>query len=92
MQKYAPDYMELASRDVVSRSEQTEITEGRGIDGNVLLDLRHLGRSFIEERLAYLQEVAVEFLGVDLAEQPAPLPHGAPSSDGGGRRGGRRRP
>ena len=40
MEKYAPDYMELASRDVVSRSEQTEIDEGRGIDGNVLLDLR----------------------------------------------------
>ena len=63
MLKYAPQYEELASRDVVSRSEQTEINEGRGIDGNVLLDLRHLGREFIEDRLGYLQEVAVEFLG-----------------------------
>ena len=54
MEKYAPDYMELASRDVVSRSEQTEIDEGRGIDGNVLLDVRHLGRDFIEKRLGYL--------------------------------------
>ena len=43
MKTYAPDYMELASRDVVSRAEQTEIDEGRGIEGNVLLDLRHLG-------------------------------------------------
>ena len=73
MQRYAPEYLELASRDVVSRSEQTEINEGRGIDGNVLLDLRHLGRDFIEDRLGYLQEVAVEFLGVDLAEQPVPV-------------------
>ena len=73
MLKYAPQYEELASRDVVSRSEQTEINEGRGIDGNVLLDLRHLGREFIEDRLGYLQEVAVEFLGIDLAEQPIPV-------------------
>ena len=73
MLKYAPQYEELASRDVVSRSEQTEINEGRGIDGNVLLDLRHLGRDFIEDRLGYLQEVAVEFVGIDLAEQPIPV-------------------
>ena len=73
MERYAPQYLELASRDVVSRSEQTEINEGRGIDGNVLLDMRHLGREFIEDRLGYLQEVAVEFLGIDLAEQPVPV-------------------
>ena len=73
METYAPDYLELASRDVVSRSEQTEINEGRGIDGNVLLDMRHLGREFIEERLGYLQEVAVEFLGMDLADDPVPI-------------------
>ncbi len=73
MEKYAPDYMELASRDVVSRSEQTEIDEGRGIDGNVLLDVRHLGRDYIEKRLGYLQEVASEFLGIDMAEEPVPV-------------------
>ncbi|MDA1280633.1 MAG: FAD-dependent oxidoreductase [Chloroflexi bacterium] len=76
MEKVAPDYMELASRDVVSRAEQTEINEGRGIDGNVLLDLRHLGREFIEQRLGYLQEVSVEFLGIDMAEQPVPIQPG----------------
>ena len=43
MKRYAPNAMELASRDVISRSEQTEIDEGRGINGNVLLDMRHLG-------------------------------------------------
>ena len=73
MLTYAPQYEELASRDVVSRAEQTEINEGRGIDGNVLLDLRHLGRDFIEDRLGYLQEVAVEFLGIDLSEHPVPV-------------------
>ena len=73
MLTYAPQYEELASRDVVSRAEQTEINEGRGIDGNVLLDLRHLGREFIEDRLGYLQEVAVEFLGIDLSEHPVPV-------------------
>ena len=73
MLTYAPQYQELASRDVVSRAEQTEINEGRGIEGNVLLDMRHLGREFIEDRLGYLQEVAVEFVGIDLAEQPVPV-------------------
>ena len=73
MGKYAPDYMELASRDVVSRSEQTEIDEGRGIDGNVLLDVTHLGRDYIEKRLGYLQEVSLEFLGIDMAEEPVPV-------------------
>ncbi len=70
MEKYAPEFMELASRDVVSRAEQIEINEGRGINGNVLLDLRHLGTKLIEEKLGYLQEVAVEFRGIDLGESP----------------------
>src|SRR5204863_7245790 len=43
LKRYAPNAMELASRDVISRAEQTEIDEGRSVDGNVLLDLRHLG-------------------------------------------------
>ena len=73
MEDYAPEYLELASRDVVSRAEQIEINEGRGIDGCVLLDCRHLGKSKIEERLGYLQEVATEFRGIDLSEQPIPV-------------------
>ena len=72
MEKYAPNMMELASRDVVSRAEQTEINEGRGIDGCVLLDLRHLGRQKIHERLAYINEVSMDFIGIDLAEAPVP--------------------
>ena len=76
MKEYAPDYMELASRDIVARSEQTEIDEGRGINGCVLLDMRHLGRQLIEEKLGYLQEVATEFMGIDLAKEPIPIKPG----------------
>ncbi|MDP6668070.1 MAG: FAD-binding protein [Dehalococcoidia bacterium] len=83
MEKYAPEYMELASRDVVSRAEQTEINEGRGVDGCVLLDLRHLGRDFINERLGYLQEVATDFMSADLAEQPVKIRPGMHYNMGG---------
>ncbi|MBI4339496.1 MAG: FAD-binding protein, partial [Chloroflexi bacterium] len=73
MKKYAPNMMELASRDVVSRAEQTEINEGRGVDGCVLLDLRHLGRELIQTKLSYINEVALDFANVNLAEQPVPI-------------------
>lgn len=73
MKKYAPNMLELASRDVVSRSEQTEINEGRGVDGCVLLDLRHLGRELIETKLSYINEVALDFANVNLAEKPVPI-------------------
>ena len=73
MEHYAPKMKELASRDVVSRSETTEIEEGRGIDGCVLLDLRHLGRELIMTKLKYIHEVALDFAGVDMVEQPVPI-------------------
>jgi len=73
MEKYAPKMKELASRDVVSRSEATEIEEGRGVDGCVLLDLRHLGRETIMTRLKYIHEVAYDFAGVDMVEEPVPI-------------------
>ena len=59
MAQYAPNAMELASRDVVSRAEQTEIDAGRGVDGCVLLDLRHLGADRIIERLPGTRELAM---------------------------------
>ncbi len=83
MERYAPDKKELASRDVVSRSEQTEIDEGRGVDGCVLLDLRHLGRSRIEERLPQIRALAMSFAGVDPVEEPIPVKPGAHYSMGG---------
>ncbi|MBE3591153.1 MAG: FAD-binding protein [Firmicutes bacterium] len=73
MFKYAPNKLELASRDVVSRAEQIEINEGRGVDGCVLFDLRHLGAEKIMERLPQIRELALEFAGVDIIHEPVPV-------------------
>lgn len=73
MEHYAPKMKELASRDVVSRSEMTEIEEGRGINGCVLLDLRHLGRELIMTKLKYIHEVALDFANVDIVKEPVPI-------------------
>jgi succinate dehydrogenase / fumarate reductase, flavoprotein subunit len=80
---YAPNAMELASRDVISRAEQTEIDEGRGIDGNVLLDLRHLGAERILERLHGTRELSMTFAGVDPIYEPIPVRPGAHYHMGG---------
>lgn len=73
MSKYAPNMLELASRDVVSRSEQTEINEGRGVNGCVLLDCRHLGAELIHSKLRQIWELARDFAGVDLVTEPCPI-------------------
>jgi len=73
MERYAPKMIELASRDVVSRAEQTEIDEGRGVNGFMLLDLRHLGREKILERLPQIHELAMDIAGVDAIEEPIPI-------------------
>jgi succinate dehydrogenase / fumarate reductase flavoprotein subunit len=83
MSKYAPNKLELASRDVVSRSEATEILEGRGINGCVMLDLRHLGRERIMERLPQIRELAMAFAGVDPIDAPIPIRPGAHYHMGG---------
>ena len=83
LQKYAPNAMELASRDVISRAEQTEIDEGRGVDGNVLLDLRHLGAERIVERLHGTRELSMVFAGVDPIHEPIPVRPGAHYHMGG---------
>ncbi len=81
--RYAPNAMELASRDVISRAEQTEIDEGRGIDGNVMLDLRHLGAERILERLHGTRELSMTFAGVDPIFEPIPVRPGAHYHMGG---------
>ena len=73
MEKYASDMMELASRDVVSRSEQTEINAGNGVDGNVMLDCRHLGEALIMEKLSQIREIGVDLAGVDMITDPIPI-------------------
>jgi succinate dehydrogenase / fumarate reductase, flavoprotein subunit len=83
LERYAPNAMELASRDVISRAEQTEIDEGRGVDGNVLLDLRHLGAEKIIERLHGTRELSMTFAGVDPIHEPIPVRPGAHYHMGG---------
>ncbi len=86
MEKYAPDKMELAPRDLVSRSEQTEIDQGRGIgpDGQgVYLDLRHLGREKILARLPQVRELAIDFVGTDPIDELVPIQPTAHYSMGG---------
>ncbi len=86
MENYAPDKMELAPRDLVSRSEQTEIDQGRGVEGDgkaIYLDMTHLGAEKILSRLPQVREIAMNFLGVDIIEKPAPIQPTAHYSMGG---------
>ena len=75
MKKYAPNALELASRDVVSRGMMTEINEGRGWKHEtgvdcLKLDLTHLGADLIKERLNGIREIGKKFSGVDVIEEP----------------------
>ena len=76
MERYAPHYKDLASRDVVSRSMTIEIREGRGVGpekDHILLDLTHLGPEVIHEKLPGIAESARIFAGVDVSKQPIPV-------------------
>ena len=73
MKNYAPNKMELASRDVVSRAEQTEINAGRGKEGCIFLDMRHLGKEKIMSRLSQIHSLALTFSGVDMIQDPVPV-------------------
>ena len=79
----APNAMELASRDVVSRAEWKEIADGRGVDGCVLLDLTHLGPKKIRTRLPGSRELAMDYAGVDPIREPIPVRPGAHYHMGG---------
>jgi succinate dehydrogenase / fumarate reductase flavoprotein subunit len=71
MEKYAPNKMELASRDVVSRAEQTEINEGRGFpDGTVNLDVTKVPRRRTLEALREIVNIGRDFAGVDITREP----------------------
>ncbi len=87
MKRYAPEKMELAPRDVVSRAEQTEILEGRGLQGPygpyIALNLTHLGEAKISERLPLIRDVAVQLGGVDPVKEPIPVRPAAHYSMGG---------
>ena len=86
MEKYAPNAMELASRDVVSRAILNEIREGRGVGPRkdaVFIDVTHLGRDLIMERLPELRDLAITFLGLDMIKEPILISATAHYSMGG---------
>ncbi len=85
MEDYAPTLMELGPRDLVARSMQTEIDEGRGIDGKdyIHLDVSHLGKERLMERLPQITELAMNFAGVDPIKEPIPIQPTAHYSMGG---------
>jgi succinate dehydrogenase / fumarate reductase, flavoprotein subunit len=84
MERYAPNKMELASRDVVSRAEQTEINEGRGFDdGTVALDITVVPRKRIHEALREIVLVGRDFAGVDITREPIRIKPGNHYTMGG---------
>ena len=89
MKAYAPSKMELAPRDIVSRSIITEINEGRGIADqesglqHVLLDLRHLDHRAIEEKLPMVREITMKMINLDPFNEPIPVRPAAHFTMGG---------
>jgi succinate dehydrogenase / fumarate reductase flavoprotein subunit len=75
MERYAPKLMELAPRDMVSRAMYQEIRAGRGIGGKdyLYLDVRHLGRKVIEEKLPDITDFARIYQGVEPLKEPVPV-------------------
>ncbi len=84
MKSYAPNSMDLAPRDVVARSIEQEIREGRGYEGGyVHLDLTHLGADRIKERLPGIRQIAMDFADVDPINDQVPVQPGQHYSMGG---------
>src|ERR1700709_2815705 len=84
MEKYAPNKLELASRDVVSRAEQTEINEGRGFpDGTVALDITVVPKKRVHEALREIVLVGRDFAGVDITREPIHIKPGNHYTMGG---------
>jgi len=76
MSRYAPNALDLASRDVVSRSMTQEILAGRGVGpakDHILLQISHLGIEEINRKLPGIKETAEIFAGVDVTKEPIPV-------------------
>lgn len=87
LKRYIPGKMELGPRDIISRAEMTEISEGRAFEGPygsyVHLDLTHLGEAVIEEKLPFVKELAERYVGIDPAHEPIPVRPGQHYQMGG---------
>ena len=76
MERYAPSAKDLASRDVVARAMTMEINEGRGVGkdkDHILLQLSHLPKELLDERLPGISETAAIFANVDVSKEPVPV-------------------
>ncbi len=75
MERYSPNLIDLAPRDVVSRAIHKEVLAGRGVDGKeyVHLDASHLGRDVVEKKLPDIQDFCRTYLGIDPAVDPIPV-------------------
>ncbi len=75
MERYSPNLLDLAPRDVVSRAIHREVLAGRGVDGKeyVHLDASHLGRDVVEKKLPDIQDFCRTYLGIDPAVDPIPV-------------------
>ncbi len=84
MERYAPERMELAPRDIVARAIMTEVLEGRGFERQyVHLDISHLGDEVLMERLPQIWDLALSFAGVDARTEPIPVQPGQHYAMGG---------
>ena len=88
MSRYAPEKLELAPRDIISRSMITEIASGRGFPGedgldHLHLDLTHLGADTINHKLPLIRELCIRFAGLDPITRPVPVRPVAHYSMGG---------
>ncbi|MGH9811688.1 MAG: succinate dehydrogenase flavoprotein subunit, partial [Candidatus Acidiferrales bacterium] len=75
MERYAPSMLDLAPRDIVSRSIYQEVRAGNGINGKnyVHLDMRHLGRDIVEKKLPDITDFVRTYLGIDPVAEPVPV-------------------
>jgi succinate dehydrogenase/fumarate reductase flavoprotein subunit len=77
LKKYVPNKMELGPRDILSRAEMSEINAGRGFEGPygsyLHLDLTHLGKITIEDKLPFVKELAERYVGIDPEHEPIPV-------------------
>ncbi len=75
MERYAPTLKDLAPRDIISRAILTEVAEGRGVEGSdyVYLDLTHLGKEVLQQKLSEVTSFVKTYLGIDASQSPIPV-------------------
>jgi fumarate reductase flavoprotein subunit len=77
LKDYVPTKMELGPRDIISRAEISEFEKGNGFEGEygnyMHLDVRHLGEKHIDEKLPFMRELGLDYVGIDIVHEPIPV-------------------